>query len=146
MKKTEYVARLRELGKMDKEAIYPFDILSKRELEVTVAIALGWTPAKTADVLGIAAKSFGTYRGRILDKLRLNTNAELAVMAFEVNLIPSVLNAWKEREHEHLMRDGGGSGESTGREGGLLPGAEAEAPGRDGNEAVPGGNERDAAE
>jgi len=126
------------------EKHYPFDTLSKREMEVAVAIAIGWHPHETADVLGIAVKSYGTYRGRIMEKLHLRSNAQLAVMAFEVGLIPSVLKQWKEDGSEHIARNGGGSLPEAGREGGLLPGTETDATGQGGHEALPGSDKRDA--
>jgi len=73
----------------------PLGGLSARELQVLIAIGSGIQPIQAAKRLGIAVKSFGTYRARVLEKLQLESNAELAVLAFELKLVPSVLERFK---------------------------------------------------
>jgi DNA-binding CsgD family transcriptional regulator len=136
---------MRLLTKKDKEELYPFDLLSKRELEVAVAISVGWGPSQTSEALGISIKTYSTYRSRLLEKMHVKSSAELAVLAFEVKLIPGRLERWKEEEHlrnEHDPRNGGRSIPPTGGGSGLLPGTEAQAAGSgDGVEKVSGGDE-----
>jgi len=74
----------------------PLEALSMRELQIMVAIAHGTTPAEASQALGIAVKSFSTYRERVLSKLGLGSNAEIAVLGFELGLVPSVLARFKE--------------------------------------------------
>lgn len=70
--------------------------LSARELQVLIAIGSGIQPIQASKRLGIASKSFGTYRARVLEKLKLESNAELAILAFELKLVPGVLQRFKE--------------------------------------------------
>lgn len=69
----------------------PLEELSMRELQILIAISTGTTPADASNVLGISPKSFSTYRARIMEKLNLRSNAQLAVLSFELGLVPSVL-------------------------------------------------------
>lgn len=78
----------------------PLRILSKRELQILVSIASGKPPAQAADEMEIAVKTFSTYRARVLEKLKLKSNAQLAVLAFELNLVPSVLKLLKKEDSE----------------------------------------------
>lgn len=74
--------------------------LSQRELQTLIAIGLGMRPAEAAKHIGIATRSFSTYRERVLDKLHIRSNAELAIFAFELKLVPSVLERMKENDDE----------------------------------------------
>lgn len=78
----------------------PLAHLSKRELQILVAIASGMPPAIAAQNIGIAVKTFNTYRARVMEKLKLKSNAQLAVLAFELNLVPSVLKQLKKEGSE----------------------------------------------
>lgn len=61
--------------------------LSDREYEVFRMIASGKTVSEIADELGLSVKTISTYRARILDKVHLKTNAELARYAIRHGLI-----------------------------------------------------------
>lgn len=65
----------------------PEEILSDRELEVLVLLARGKTQVEIADALSLSPSSVNTYRGRIIEKLNLNSNAELIRYAIENDLI-----------------------------------------------------------
>jgi DNA-binding NarL/FixJ family response regulator len=95
-----HAASLRIAAKtlQDKKDENPLMQLSARELQILIAIGAGITPTVAAKRLGIATKSFGTYRARVLEKLGVDSNAELAVLAFELNLVPSVLQRLKEKK------------------------------------------------
>lgn len=54
--------------------------LSDRERQVMIAICAGTSPNVTAERLGISVKTVHTYRARILEKLELKTNTQIAVM------------------------------------------------------------------
>jgi DNA-binding CsgD family transcriptional regulator len=56
--------------------------LSAREFEVFCDIACGITPTETAEKTGLSVKTVSTYRQRIIDKLGVRSNQEIAVLAF----------------------------------------------------------------
>ena len=58
----------------------PHEQLSDRELEVLCLIASGKTVGEVAESLSLSDKTISTYRRRILDKMRMQTNAELTIM------------------------------------------------------------------
>lgn len=70
----------------DKGAGTPDALLSVREMEVLRLLAEGNKPAAIADALGISARTVGTYRRRILEKLNLETNADLIHFAIDQGL------------------------------------------------------------
>jgi two-component system invasion response regulator UvrY len=51
--------------------------LSNREYQVMLLIAAGKVPKEIGDELSLSVKTVGTYRARILEKLKLKNNAEL---------------------------------------------------------------------
>ncbi len=61
--------------------------LSDRELQVLQLIASGKTVTDIADQLSLSINTISTYRSRILDKLKLNNNAELTRYAIDNNLV-----------------------------------------------------------
>ncbi len=65
----------------------PHENLSNREFEVMRMIALGKTTTQIAKELFLAVNTVSTYRGRILDKLDLKTNAEIISYAIRNKLV-----------------------------------------------------------
>ena len=63
------------------------DLLSDRELDVLQKIASGNTVSEIADQLFLSVNTISTYRARILDKLRLTSNAALTRYAMEHDLV-----------------------------------------------------------
>jgi DNA-binding NarL/FixJ family response regulator len=61
--------------------------LSQREFEVLRLLASGTTVSEIAAMLSLSDKTVSTYRTRVLEKLSLNTNAELVRYALEHSLI-----------------------------------------------------------
>jgi two-component system invasion response regulator UvrY len=59
----------------------PFAQLSRREAEVMRGLLLGHALQRIADELGVGVKSVNTYRRRLLDKLGVQSNVELAALA-----------------------------------------------------------------
>lgn len=59
----------------------PFAVLSRREAEVLRGLLRGDSLVDIAARLGIGAKSVTTYRHRLLQKLGVKSNAELAALA-----------------------------------------------------------------
>lgn len=67
----------------DKEA---HDMLSDREMQVLQLIASGKTVSEIAAELSLSVNTISTYRTRLLEKLRLNNNAELTRYAIDSGL------------------------------------------------------------
>ncbi len=70
-----------------KEGISPLDALSDREIQVLKRLALGSTNREIAEAYFISIKTVDTYRLRLLRKLNLRNNAELARFAIQNGLI-----------------------------------------------------------
>jgi two-component system, NarL family, invasion response regulator UvrY len=67
----------------------PHDTLSDREYQVLRMLGTGRTISDIARDLGLSVKTISTYRGRVLDKLGMKSNAELMRYAIENRLIDS---------------------------------------------------------
>ena len=65
----------------------PHESLSEREFEVLRLIAAGKGAATLATELHLSVKTVSTYRGRILEKMGLENNAEIMRYAFENGLV-----------------------------------------------------------
>ncbi|MHC1745109.1 MAG: response regulator [Syntrophobacteraceae bacterium] len=65
----------------------PHEALSDREYQVMVRIAAGRPLKEIADELALSVKTVSTYRSRILEKLKLQSNADLTLYAFHHSLI-----------------------------------------------------------
>jgi two-component system, NarL family, invasion response regulator UvrY len=65
----------------------PHETLSDREFEVLRLIALGNTVSEIASMLSLSDSTISTYRGRILEKMRMKTNAELTYYAIQNKLV-----------------------------------------------------------
>jgi len=64
-----------------------YESLSDREYQVLRMIASGKTVKEIADELSLSMKTISTYRTRILEKLRMRTNAELTYYALANKLV-----------------------------------------------------------
>lgn len=69
------------------EILRQLELLSAREYEIMMAIASGERPALTARRLKIHVKTVNTYRTRVLEKLELHSNAEVAVSAYKAGVL-----------------------------------------------------------
>ena len=65
----------------------PHETLSDRELEVMRLLASGKTVTEIAALLSLSDKTISTYRARVLEKMGINTNAELIRYAIENRLV-----------------------------------------------------------
>ena len=72
---------------MDAQAKPLHENLSDREMEVLQQIAAGKTVSEIADSISLSVNTISTYRGRILEKLQLNNNAEITRYALENGLV-----------------------------------------------------------
>lgn len=65
----------------------PHELLTERETQVFVLLALGYSVKQIAGRLDISLSTVNTYRTRILTKMRLHTNAELIRYAIKHGLV-----------------------------------------------------------
>ena len=65
----------------------PHATLSDREYEVMLKIATGSSIKEIASQLGLSSKTVSTYRERILEKMRMKSNADLTYYAIRNNLV-----------------------------------------------------------
>lgn len=66
----------------------PHELLSPRELEVLLAIASGKSASEIAGALSLSVKTVSTYRARILEKMGLQSNADLIRYVIQHGLAP----------------------------------------------------------
>ncbi len=65
----------------------PHERLSDREYQVMVRIASGKTVSQIADEMHLSVNTISTYRSRLLDKMNMETNAEVTRYAVENELM-----------------------------------------------------------
>ncbi len=65
----------------------PHEKLSDRELQVFLRLAGGQSVSDIAEILRLSVKTVSTYRSRLLEKLGVASNAELATYAIRQGLI-----------------------------------------------------------
>jgi two-component system, NarL family, invasion response regulator UvrY len=70
---------------MDEEKL-PHQTLSDREYQIFLLLASAKTVSEIADALALSVKTVSTYRARVLEKMRLNNNAELMRYAIDNQL------------------------------------------------------------
>lgn len=61
--------------------------LSQREFQVLRKLAVGRSVAEIAVELSISVKTVSTYRARVLEKMHLDTNADLTTYALRNGLV-----------------------------------------------------------
>ncbi len=76
------VARKLSLAKLSGvDSELPFESLSKREMQVLMLIVQGTKNQEISDTLCVSPKTVSTYRHRLFEKLGVQTDAELTLMA-----------------------------------------------------------------
>lgn len=65
----------------------PFEQLSKREMQISLMIASGKKIQLISDLLCVSPKTVNTYRYRIFEKLNIDNDVELALLAVRHNLV-----------------------------------------------------------
>ena len=68
----------------------PHETLSNRELEIFKLLAIGKTVTQIAESLSLASTTVSTHRSRMLEKLNLSSNAELARYAIAQLIITDI--------------------------------------------------------
>src|SRR4051812_45794465 len=61
--------------------------LSEREFQIFCRLAQGQGPTKIAEDLSLSVKTVSTYRMRILEKMKMTSNADLTYYAIKNNLV-----------------------------------------------------------
>ena len=65
----------------------PHEALSERELQVFLRLARGETVGHVAEQMFLSVKTVSTYRSRILQKMKLQSNSDLTYYALKSGLI-----------------------------------------------------------
>ncbi|MHA1942163.1 MAG: response regulator [Candidatus Hodarchaeales archaeon] len=65
----------------------PHERLSNREYQVMCLIATGKTVGQISKKMNLSVKTISTYRSRILNKMNMNTNAEITYYAIKNKLV-----------------------------------------------------------
>lgn len=81
--------RVDRLARRDLAAIRRrFDALTPRELQVLKCVVAGRLNKQTADELGTVEKTIKVHRARVMDKLQVESLAELVLLAARVGIAP----------------------------------------------------------
>lgn len=70
----------------DKDSL-PHELLSEREFQVFLRLAKGETVGHIADSMSLSVKTVSTYRSRVMEKLKLETNSDITYYAMKNGLI-----------------------------------------------------------
>ncbi|WP_426330160.1 response regulator [Pedobacter sp. R-06] len=65
----------------------PHELLSDREYQTLLLIASGKTVTEIAELICLSTPTISTYRARILEKMKMKTNAELTTYAITQKLV-----------------------------------------------------------
>jgi DNA-binding NarL/FixJ family response regulator len=84
---SETLAELLAADVGGKSVTAPHELLSHREFEVMRGIASGKTASEIAATMHLSVKTVSTYRTRLLEKMKMTTNAELTRYAIENGLV-----------------------------------------------------------
>ncbi len=77
---------LKNFGQNKTEAS-PFEQLSERELQTAIQIANGVKVNQIADAFCVSPKTVNSYRYRIFEKLNINSDVELALLAVKYKIL-----------------------------------------------------------
>lgn len=78
----------------------PFSQLSRRELDVCLAIVRGERGRALAQQVGLSEKTISTYKTRLMEKLGVSSIAELTQLAIAYGLLPSSSAAGAQMLHD----------------------------------------------
>jgi two-component system invasion response regulator UvrY len=65
----------------------PHDLLSQREFDVFVLLSAGYSVSEISGKLALSTTTVSTYRGRIMGKMKMRSNADLTRYALDNKLI-----------------------------------------------------------
>ena len=81
------IAQQLALKRFTKEEESPLDILSERELQIMLMITSGQKVQDISDKLCLSPKTVNSYRYRIFEKLHINSDVELTLLAIRLGLV-----------------------------------------------------------
>jgi two-component system invasion response regulator UvrY len=81
------IAQQLALKRFAKPEESPLDILSERELQIMLMITSGQKVQDISDKLCLSPKTVNSYRYRIFEKLSINSDVELTLLAIRLGLI-----------------------------------------------------------
>lgn len=70
-----------------KSSASPFELLSERELQTAILIANGAKVQTIADTFCVSPKTINSYRYRIFEKLNINSDVELTLLAVKYKIL-----------------------------------------------------------
>jgi two-component system invasion response regulator UvrY len=70
-----------------KASVSPFEMLSERELQTAILIANGAKVQTIADTFCVSPKTINSYRYRIFEKLNINSDVELTLLAVKHKIL-----------------------------------------------------------
>ena len=86
------VAQQMAIKSYSKETATPFELLSERELQTALMIANGQKAQTIANTFNVSPKTVNSYRYRIFDKLHINSDVELALLAVKHGVLDLEIN------------------------------------------------------
>lgn len=86
------IAQQLALKRFTKAEESPLDILSERELQIMLMITSGQKVQEISDKLCLSPKTVNSYRYRIFEKLGINSDVELTLLAIRLGLVESHKN------------------------------------------------------
>jgi len=81
------IAQQLALKRFAKNEESPLDILSERELQIMLMITSGQKVQEISDKLCLSPKTVNSYRYRIFEKLSINSDVELTLLAIRLGLV-----------------------------------------------------------
>ncbi len=81
------IAQQLALKRFSKNEDSPFDCLSERELQIAMMITSGQKVVDIAEKLCLSSKTVNSYRYRIFEKLGMDTDVELTLLAMRLGLV-----------------------------------------------------------
>lgn len=85
---SQEIAQDMALGSVNSETNdSPFEHLSERELQIALMVIDGVKTSIIAEKIHVSPKTVNTYRYRLFEKLNINSNMELALMASRYGLV-----------------------------------------------------------
>jgi DNA-binding NarL/FixJ family response regulator len=84
---TSAVAELLADGLADGGDKLPHELLSERELQVFLRLAKGEAIGAMAVSMSLSVKTVSTYRTRVMEKMKLESNSDLTYYALKTGLI-----------------------------------------------------------
>jgi two-component system invasion response regulator UvrY len=81
------IAQQLALKRFSKDDESPLDILSERELQIMIMVTNGQRVQDVSDKLCLSPKTVNSYRYRIFEKLGINSDVELTLLAIRFGLV-----------------------------------------------------------